>query len=205
MTTQPDPEPEGIDPEETAPRAGESYEQLWKDILSQAEGVYDRLEALIDEVCRPTLLRYGAPRSEIDRLLQDTLVSVWTFAGKLDAAWENFRGFLKWRARGVLTTFRREQSDTDQHDPIDFALQLPDGGVQQVDVAVMKEISETYNTCRDRLEPKLGDAWRARYDRNLEPSAIAKLLNITASNVGVRLFRARDQIMDCLVEKGVFR
>ncbi|MFT7485787.1 MAG: RNA polymerase sigma factor (sigma-70 family) [Candidatus Paceibacteria bacterium] len=188
----------------TQSTAQPTNDTLWQEICDQQESAFTRLESLVTEVCGVVFRHPMVPPGERERLLQDVLVSVWEFAGKQKESPRNLRAFLKWRARGVLTTFRRELQSTRRNSSIQIDFPLPDGSTRQIDEAVMKELSETFRLCREELQGGHREIWEARYERDLDPSQTAEELGIELGAVAVRLHRAKDLLMQCLQKKGVF-
>lgn len=178
---------------------------LWEEVCQQHEGAFERMQKLIGEACSIVFRHSMVPHGERDRLLQDVLVSVWEFAGKQNEAPRNLRAFLKWRARGVLSVFRRELGARSREDSIEIDMPLADGSSRPLDHIVVEEMTHTFKQCREQLTPAFAAVWDARYERGLDAPATAKALDIKIGLVAVRLHRAKDALMDCLRSNGVFQ
>ncbi|MFT5050604.1 MAG: RNA polymerase sigma-70 factor (ECF subfamily) [Chlamydiales bacterium] len=187
----------------TQPGAETDNDDLWIGVCEQREGAFERLQALIREVCSMVFRHSMVPNNERERLLQDVLVSVWEFAGKQNEAPRNLRAFLKWRARGVLSVLRRELQARRREDPVDSEMPIADENALPLDSVVADEMTHSFQLCRNRLTPVLAAVWDARYERHLDPAATAEELGIPAGTVAVRLHRAKDALMECLRGKGV--
>lgn len=189
----------------TQPVTHAAGETLWSEICAQREGAFERLEVLVKEVCSVVFRPSVVPSAERERLLQDVLVSVWEFAGKQNEQPRNLRAFLQWRARGVLSTFRRELQARDRQSPMEVDIPIPGGGTRQLDEVLMREMNASFEACRERLSPIYAAVWGARFERDLDPRATAAELGIDVSAVAVRLHRAKDLLMECLKRSGVLQ
>jgi len=190
MTIQPAPEPD---------------DDLWDAVREQRDGAFERLEALVREVCSVVFSHPMVPNHAREQLLQDVLVSVWEFARKQTDDPKNLRAFLKWRARGVLSVLRRGILARRREDPVDNEMPIADENALPLDELVAEELTHAFQRCRARLKPVLAAAWDARYERGLDTRAIAEELGISPGTVAVRHHRAKDVIMECLRAKGALQ
>ena len=106
---------------------------------------------------------------------------------------------------------RRTQQREAAHDDIDdlvesrFALngswgRPPDGPVERL---IRGELGQQLAACLESLPDRYRVAFTLREVEGFETGDICKILEVSANNLGVILFRARNRLRECLEAKGV--
>ena len=68
-----------------------------------------------------------------------------------------------------------------------------------------REAGESIETCLETLPERQKDAFLIREVDGLETPEICNVLEVTATNLGVMLFRARNRLRECLESLGIER
>lgn len=176
--------------------------ELWKRAQGGEAGAQDALFEIVDATLRRELRARRAPAQELDQLAQRGAESVLKFLHSGGEVRSNLSAFLKARAWGVLSDHRRAlrtaaraRAVEDVPEPMTQEPE-PDARIRRAELVL------AFRACVSRLDEKLGETFRMRYERGLETKAIAELEQIQHDTVHVRLFRARTQVRDCLSARG---
>jgi RNA polymerase sigma-70 factor, ECF subfamily len=171
------------------------------------------LEAVVRDAM-PGLLRAaraaGVEPEGVEDVVHDTLLVFLRRAEEFDgraraATW--MQGIL---ARKVLETRRLTQRE-EPSDDIDavFARQFDlegSWGLRPAGVGrglAEGDVQRALAACLATLPPRQRDAFVLREVDGVETDALCKILNVTANNLGVLLFRARVRLRACLEKKGL--
>jgi len=187
----------------TSQAAPPSLDGLWGEIRDQAPGGFERLQLVARELCAPLLRGKGVPAGDLDELLQDVCVSVWSFSRKHAEPPRNLREFLKWRARGVFSKYLRELLRKDRLGEVNLPVISEDDGARPWDDLLVEELRAALDGCLAELPEQHRRVWDSRYERDLSPLQTAQHLGVPASTVNVHLHRARHRLMECLRRKKV--
>jgi len=174
---------------------------LWCSLRDGVPEAYRELERLVRATCSPVFRREGASRALVEALLQDVLVSVWTFSKGRAEAPANLGAFLYWRARGVWSRHFLAWRRSDPG-PIEEVLVSRATG-EPLDALALDELARALEECSRSLGEPYLEVWRARHDEGLDPGETASRLGLARSQVAVLLHRARKRIAACLERKGV--
>ncbi len=175
-------------------------------------GDTETLERVIRD-CLPGLLRAaraaGLTQDRAEDAVQECLVVFVQRAGEFDgrarvSTW--LRGIL---LRKIWEERRGERRDAD-HEDIDRVFEgrfdargawsrPPQGPVEAL---LRGELRRELEDCLDGLRDRLRVAFTLREVDGLETSEICKILDVSANNLGVMLFRARNGLRECLEAKG---
>ncbi len=103
--------------------------------------------------------------------------------------------------------FRRDRQMEDIEEVVERRFR-PDGKwmhpPRPVDLKLhQKEIRKGIQECLDRVPPKQRLAFVFREIEGLSTDEICKILEVTNTNLGVLLYRARNRLRECLEKKGV--
>ena len=179
---------------------------FWAQAQAGDEDARSAVARLTIEVSRLELAARGAPRDEIDALAQQAAVSVLAFLQRGGEVTRNLRAFLKCRARGVLSDFRKRSRSRHEAVPIDedfdprSSIETPEARARRV------ELGEAVTDCQERLrnyKPELAEAIKLRYDDDLSNTEIAELVGASPNAINIRVFRALQNLRECLNGKGV--
>lgn len=175
---------------------------LWQALRRRDAGAIEVLEERIGRVCRGVVRRWGASAEEVEVVLQDVLVSVWTFSGERTEEPRSLDQFLYWRARGALRTLRRRfPARADEAVLADSVVSCESDG--PFGALYVEELSEALAECRAALDPKYRNVWEARYEQGMGTSESARHLGLDRSRIAVLLHRARRLLEACLEKKGL--
>lgn len=173
------------------------------------------VEALVDEYTSPLLasaLAWGLPRADAEEAVQDCLVDFLS-------ALERFQGRsrLKTFLFGILYNkcserrrkARREEAVEDVEAAFDgrfgaFGIwsSLPRGPEQE---AVDGELREWLARCAEGLSAEQRAAFHLRAADGRSTEEACNILGVSATHLGVLLFRARNKLRDCLERKWLRR
>lgn len=176
---------------------------LWRAVQRQEPAALARLEQRIARVCTGALRRFGATREDLESLLQDVLVSVWTHAREQpdDAdAVPHLDAFLWWRARGALRSLRRRFPA--RGEPLELFSAASESD-RPVDALGVQELLDGLHDCSSTMDLKYRRVWEARYTEGLDPRETAERLGTDRGRVAVLLQRARRLLESCLQRKGL--
>jgi RNA polymerase sigma-70 factor (ECF subfamily) len=121
---------------------------------------------------------------------------------------DDFRRIRQWRGhapldayivvvvRRLVCDFLRAQKAEETADPPDSV----DPSPTPEEVALLAERRRAVQACRGRLAPRDRELLDLRYNLELQYRAIANLMKMTVSNVGVALSRAEERVRRCLQE-----
>lgn len=170
------------------------------------------LAEAVREHARPLLRAahgMGFTGAEAEDLIQDVFT---TFLEKLD----RFEGRSQLRTwlfgilhRKALERWRAAAGD-DLHDPIDEVFESrfdargrwvrPPEDIQRL--LESKEIGEAIRGCMSELPVRQREVFVLREIQELDANDICKVLDLTATNFGVLMHRARARLRECLESKG---
>ena len=162
----------------------------------------------------PGLLRTahaaGLPPDRAEDLVQASLLIFVRRASEFDgrasaSTW--IHGIL---LRKIWEERRAQKRDAD-YDDIDgvvesrfdlngFWTRFPDGPVEQL---ARGELQEQLQACMETLPDRHRVAFTLREVEGFDTGDICKILEVSANNLGVILFRARNRLRECLEAKGV--
>ncbi len=151
----------------------------------------------------------GFPPQEAEDLVQDVFI---TFLERLDSF--EGRSQLRTWLFGILhrkTLERRRASIMDnQSDPIDAVMESrfdtrgkwvrPPADLERV--MLSREIGELIRVCMHGLPPNQREAFVLREIEGLDTTEICKILDVSVTNFGVLMYRARAKLRECLEGKG---
>jgi len=116
-------------------------------------------------------------------------------------------GILYKKIAEARRNFRRDRQMEDIEEVVERRFR-PDGNwmhpPRPVDLQLQqKEIREGIQGCLDTVPPKQRMAFVFREIEGLSTGEICKILEVTDTNLGVLLYRARNRLRECLETKGV--
>ncbi|MBN8731623.1 MAG: RNA polymerase sigma factor [Acidobacteria bacterium] len=172
----------------------------------------EALTALVNEHSRPLYRAargMGFTEDEAEDLIQDVfltfLSSLHRFEGRSQASTWLF-GILHHKSMER----RRKRIRDDQHDPIDdvFESRFDASGSWSTPPADLlrlqeaRQIGEAIAHCLDGLSPLQRSVFVLREMEQLSTAEVCKILDLTVTNLGVTMFRARNRLRECLEGKG---
>lgn len=181
----------------------EAVASAWKALPSNDPAVVEQLGDAVREVCRPVFLRAPVAREAVDELLAETVLSVWRFAKERGEPPASFRGFLKWRARSVLSSYVRDRRRLGHIEDLERVPEPASASQGPWAEATLGELRAALAACRKALNPSWRRSWRLRYDENLSVREIAARTGDHSSTVAVKLYRAKEAMWACLRRKKV--
>lgn len=172
-------------------------------------------EALAEAVCEHARPLFRAARGlgftahEAEDLVQDVFI---TFLDRLDAF--EGRSQLRTWLFGVLhrkgMERRRASMLEDRSEPIDEVFEArfdargkwvrPPADLERL--LLSKEAGELIQSCMDGLSPNQRHAFVLREVNGLDTAEICKVLDVTVTNFGVLIYRARVKLRECLEARG---
>jgi RNA polymerase sigma-70 factor, ECF subfamily len=152
----------------------------------------------------------GFDSSESEDLVQDTLT---TFLETLDR-FEGRSSVRTWLV-GILyrktLERRRARARESQADPIEGVLDSrfshmgrwarPPADVERL--LASKEAAEAVAACLEQVPPQQRAAFILRELEQLDTATICKILDVSVTNLGVLLYRARNRMRECLEARGI--
>jgi RNA polymerase sigma-70 factor (ECF subfamily) len=173
------------------------------------------VEALIEEYASPLLAAarsWGLSQPDAEEAVQDSLVDFLAAIGRFEG-----RSSLKTFLFGVLfnkcSERRRKAAREQATDDIEGAFDARFGlmGVWNCipkgpeDEAVNDELRQWLLRCAESLSPDQRAAFQLKVVEGVETKDVCKILGVTATNLGVLLFRARNKLRECLENKWMRR
>ena len=180
---------------------------LWARARSGDGEARTQLAELCEEIATRELGARGLRAADLADLTQESVRSMLaylsgsTLSGPTDAP-RDLGAFLKFRTLGVLSDYRKKMRATR------LKVQLDDGIDPQSDEpgperqARTAQLQEALDDCRGRLDEGQGQVLRLRYDDHEETEAIATMLGLHRNTINVRVFRALENLRDCMRRKG---
>jgi RNA polymerase sigma factor (sigma-70 family) len=165
----------------------------------------EQLAQLALSIARSTLLRRGVSGGELADLVQEAQRTTFSFLARNPSPPKDLGAFLKYRAWGVLSDYRKKMraSRLDYRSDLDPTLQRPAGpGAITRDPLRAREMASALADCRRRLPQELGRVLGLRYDAELATEAIQRRLGVHRNTIHVRVFRALEQMRNCMSAKG---
>ncbi len=173
------------------------------------------VEALVEEYASPLLAAarsWGLSLPDAEEAVQDSLTDFLSAIDRFEG-----RSTLKTFLFGVLFNkcserrrkAAREQATEDVEAAFDARFGLlgvwnciPKG---PEDEAVNEELRQWLKRCADALSPDQRAAFQLKVVEGIETQDVCKNLGVTATNLGVLLFRARNKLRECLEKKWMRR
>lgn len=160
----------------------------------------------------PILLKaaLGMGFAEIDaeELVQDTFVAFYSGAERFEgrSKIKTFLFSILYHKASRTRSNRAREEATDTYDEV-FENRFGGNGMWAAppkgpeDEALGKELQEWIDRCAEQLVIKERTAFHLRELEDLSTQEICKILDISGTNLGVLLFRARNKLRDCLEKK----
>jgi RNA polymerase sigma factor (sigma-70 family) len=198
----------GLDSSRTAGILG-SMEQgatldlgLWRAARAGDAQARSQLAELALEIAtRELRVRRSLP-GDVEDLAQETVRQTLDVLSRTAEEPRDLRGFLKYRAWGVLSDRRKkkrvDRSSIDEANAPEPAV----AGRGPVGHALERALLDALSDCRKRLGSELGSVLRLRFEAQRETHEIADELDVHRNTIRVRVFRALAQLHDCLTSKG---
>lgn len=172
----------------------------------------ETLELLVREHARPLYRAargMGFRKEEAEDLAQDVLA---TFLETLD----RFEGRSRVRTwlfgilnRKALERYRYQKKEN-RHDPIEDVFEArfdhhgrwtrPPADLQRL--AESRQLGEAIASCLDKLPPRQRSVFVFREMEGLETAEVCKILEVSATNMGVLMHRARSRLQECVERQG---
>lgn len=173
------------------------------------------VEALIEEYASALLasaMSWGLPRADAEESVQDALLDFLSALDRFEG-----RSTLKTFLFGVLfhkcserrRKSRREEATDDIEAAVDARFgslgvwnSLPRG---PEDEAVNDELARWLAECAKGLSPDQRAAFQLKVVEGIETEEACKMLGVSATNLGVLMFRSRNKLRECLEKKWMKR
>lgn len=133
--------------------------------------------------------------------MQEVGLSVLRYLDRHEQPPEQFTNFLRWRVKGVISTYRRDNRDAEAL-PVDENLLTASGEKQPASEVSRRELKRILHECRESLREPYRLVLAMRYDEHLTVEEIATRLGARRNTVSVCLFRACRELSDCLRKRG---
>lgn len=176
--------------------------QLWERARGGDPAAAEELSQRALTAARAALRRRGAGSGDLEDLAQEAVRSTLAFLERGGEAPRDLSAFLKFRAWGVLSDYRKKMRTT----PVESAappLADPAGREPSPESQVHRsQLREALADCMGRLKPELRAVVDLRYTSRLEGVEIARRLDLHRNTVNVRVFRALVALRECLARKG---
>jgi RNA polymerase sigma-70 factor, ECF subfamily len=169
-------------------------------------------EAMVEEYL-PQLLRAGRgmgfSADETRDLAQSAFLAMMESIGRFEGR-SHVRTFLFGIFYNKVSEHLREKYRTEEHDPIDEVMESrfdsrgywrqPPRDIEQG--VFSREIREGVRECLEAVPRAQRIAFYFREVEEMKTEEICKKMEISATNLGVLLFRARNRLRECLEQKG---
>lgn len=174
------------------------------------------LDDLIEKFTAPLMraaLSLGFSEADAEELVQDTFVGFLKardrFEGRSQLSTYLF-GILYNKAREMRREKDKERSEEDIERVFDAHFSADDHWTDEnfkeltepERVLQAKDVSRYLMECLDRLAMALRVAFTMKEVDGADTETICRVLNVTPNHLGVVLFRARNQMRECLKSKG---
>jgi RNA polymerase sigma factor (sigma-70 family) len=182
---------------------GDADRGVWERAAASDAGALGRIAGLAAGIARAELARRGAPRGEMEDLVQDVVGSTLAYVGRGGPAPKDLSSFLKYRAWGVLSDFRKRLRARPMQRQDEGTLERLDPGGGPDASAERRQVLAALADCRSRLDAAQRATIELRYLEGLEGAAIAERLGVHRNTVHVRVHRALIALRECLERKGL--
>lgn len=175
---------------------------LWQRAGAGDSEAREQIAALARSIALNELRRRGVGANALEDLAQDVVRSTLAFLSKVQDPPRDLRGFLKYRAWGVLSDHRKHMRSAPA---IIDASEAPDAATAErgpAERAHRRQLADALAQCKSRLSAEQREAVELRYGARLETETIAVRLAVHRNTINVRVFRALDKLRDCLARKG---
>lgn len=179
--------------------------------------VKNRDEAALEELVRaylPQLLRTGRGMGfspdESEDLVQGAFTALLEGVGRFQGR-SHIRSYLFGIFYNKVSEHLRDKHKAAEHDPFDETIDArfdDRGRWRQPPVDIEKQVfareaRQIIEDCLQKLPPAQRGAFYLREVEERSTPEICKEMRITATNLGVLLFRARNRLRECVEEKGL--
>ncbi len=152
----------------------------------------------------------GFSKEEAEDLVQSVFTALIESVGRFQGR-SHIRTFLFGIFYNKVSEHLREKQKAQQFDPIDEAMESRfdargDWRQPRVDIEkqlLAQEIGEIIQECLETIPQAQRIAFYLREIEEMKTPEICKKMGITATNLGVLLFRARNRLCLCVEQKGV--
>ncbi|OGR88887.1 MAG: hypothetical protein A2992_09435 [Elusimicrobia bacterium RIFCSPLOWO2_01_FULL_59_12] len=153
-------------------------------------------------------LGMGFREADAEELVQDTFVAFYSGAERFEgrSKIKTFLFSILYHKASRARSSRVREEAADIYDQM-FESRFTGGGMWSAppkgpeDEALGKELQEWIDRCSEQLAIKEKTAFHLRELEDLSSQEICKILDISGTNLGVILFRARNKLRDCLEKK----
>lgn len=176
------------------------------------EGDPSAMEAVVRD-CLPGLLRAahaaGLPRDRAEDAVQASLLvfvrRIAEFDGRARACtW--MHGILQRKIWEERKNIRRERGEEDIDKLMESRFDVGGNWVRPprgpLEALARGEVQRELESCLDGLPDRQRVAFTLREVEGFETEEICKILGVSANNLGVLMFRARNRLRECLESKG---
>lgn len=175
---------------------------LWRRASAGDAVAREQLAALAGSIAHSELRRRGVPSFALDDLAQDVVRSTLAFLAKAHEAPRDLRGFLKYRAWGVLSDHRKHMRNAPAMVETHAAPEVATADHGPAERAHRRQLAQALAECTSRLPDEQREAVELRYGARMETEVIAARLAVHRNTINVRVFRALDKLRECLARKG---
>lgn len=177
--------------------------ELWDGVRGADAAAREELARLAWSTARSELLRRRAPSGEVDDLAQEAVRSTLAYAERGGPTPKDLGAFLKYRAWGVLSDWRKKERARAVHVDPNPAVERADPTSGPRERAEHRQLLEALRDCRTRVSAEQRETLELRYSQGLEGDAIAARLGVHRNTVHVRVHRALIALRECLERKGL--
>ncbi len=163
----------------------------------------EQLAQLALLAARSELARRGAPSEELEDLAQEAVRSTLAYIARGAPPPRDLSAFLKYRAWGVLSDFRKRQRARPVPDSAALLDPPSDPSRGPRESLARRQLLAALAECRTRLNDEQRSTLELRYEAGLEGEAIAARLGVHRNTVHVRVHRALIALRECLQRKGL--
>lgn len=146
-------------------------------------------------------LRCLLPASEVDDVLQETLVTAWRVLPRFDRT-KPLGPWLRGIARHVAFAHQRKLNQAHTYDPSWFhSLEERFAALHRQTGDTLDEKLQGLRDCIEQLPEPYREAIRLRYQQELTGETLATRLQINLENLKKRLQRGKQWLVECLTKK----
>jgi RNA polymerase sigma-70 factor (ECF subfamily) len=183
--------------------AKDAGRELWGRVRATDAAARSELASLASRIGLAELERRGAARGDLEDLAQEVVRSTLAYVERGGPAPKDLQAFLKYRAWGVLSDFRKRlRARPMQHDE-DGMRDHADPGQGPQARAERLQMLAALADCRARLAAEQRETIELRYLEGRDGAEIAERLGVHRNTVHVRVHRALIALRECLERKGV--
>ena len=175
---------------------------LWRRAKGGEERAREQVASLAEEIATREMSFCRVPLNDRPDLVQESVRSTLAFLAGANEAPRDLRAFLKFRAWGILSDHMRKRRATPAQVEPEEGLELESGDPGPEHDAKSAQLRDALFDCRKKLVEEQRVVLALRYESHIETEVIASELGVHRNTINVRVFRALQNLRECMGRKG---